>query len=84
MAVSMDPDLSLTLIWALPFLALFMTWGIRGGCPLQGHPGQNRQAPLVLRENLTGIRVVRAFNREEHEAERFDGQQGTWSKPISE
>lgn len=26
---------------------------------------------LILRENLTGIRVIRAFNREEHENKRF-------------
>jgi hypothetical protein len=28
---------------------------------------------LVLRESLTGVRVVRAFNRIEHERARFDG-----------
>ncbi len=73
MAVSMDPDLSLTLIWALPFLALFMTWGIRRGMPLfRAIQAKIDRLNLVLRENLTGIRVVRAFNREEHEAERFD------------
>ncbi|MDQ3927966.1 MAG: ABC transporter ATP-binding protein/permease, partial [Chloroflexota bacterium] len=27
---------------------------------------------LVLRENLTGIRVIRAFNREQYERDRFD------------
>ena len=27
---------------------------------------------LVLREGLTGVRVVRAFNRVEHEKKRFD------------
>ena len=28
---------------------------------------------LVVRENLTGLRVVRAFDREAHEEKRFDG-----------
>ena len=30
----------------------------------------------VLREQITGIRVVRAFVREPHEAERFAGANG--------
>jgi ATP-binding cassette subfamily B protein len=31
----------------------------------------------TLQENLTGIRVVRAFARQDHECERFDGDNGT-------
>lgn len=73
MAVSMDAKLSLTLIWVLPILAILMTAGIVKGMPLFKAIQQKiDRMNLVLRENLTGIRVVRAFNRVEHEARRFD------------
>lgn len=73
MAVSMDVDLSKTLIWALPFIFLIMLSGIRRGMPLfRTIQAKVDRLNLVLRENLTGIRVVRAFNREDHEAKRFD------------
>lgn len=73
MAVSMDARLSLTLLWALPVLGLVMTIAIVRGMPIFKAIQQKiDRLNLVLRENLTGIRVIRAFNRDEHEAERFD------------
>lgn len=73
MAVSMDPRLSLTLIWVLPVLTVLMAAAIVKGMPLFKAIQQKiDRLNLVLRENLTGIRVVRAFNRMEHEANRFD------------
>lgn len=73
MAVSMDANLSVTLLWVLPLLAALMTAGILKGMPLfKAIQAKIDKLNLVLRENLTGLRVVRAFNRTEHEAARFD------------
>lgn len=38
---------------------------------------------LVLRESLTGVRVVRAFNQEKQESERFDEANGYMTKMIT-
>jgi len=72
MAVSKDPALSLVFVIVLPILAgaIFLIAG--KGLPLF----KSMQIKLdrlnrVLRENLTGIRVVRAFNRLDHEKKRF-------------
>ncbi len=73
MAVSMDARLSLTLVWVLPVLTVLMTAAILKGMPLfKAMQEKIDKLNLVLREGLTGIRVIRAFNRTEHEAERFD------------
>ena len=68
-------DRSLTLVFAvtLPILVLVIWLIMRKAMPLF----KQVQAKLdklnrVLRENLTGIRVIRAFNRISHENERFD------------
>lgn len=68
-------DRSLTLIFAvtLPVLVLVIWLIMRRAMPLF----KQVQAKLdklnrVLHENLTGIRVIRAFNRISHENERFD------------
>lgn len=38
----------------------------------------------VLKENLSGVRVVKAFNREKNEIEKFDEKNATYSKDIYE
>ncbi|WP_342553228.1 ABC transporter ATP-binding protein [Paenibacillus sp. FSL R7-0652] len=74
MAVSQDAKLSTIFLVVLPVLA--------GAIALIGSKGfplfkqiQKRldRLNLVLREQLTGIRVVRSFNRGEHERVRFNG-----------
>ncbi len=72
MAVSKDPRLSLALLGVLPFLALAIGIVVRKGLPLF-HSMQTKldKLNLVLRENLTGIRVIRAFNRTDYEQKRF-------------
>lgn len=73
MAVSKDAKLSLIIIVVMPILALAI--GIIGkkGMPLfKKMQLKIDKLNLVLRENLTGIRVIRAFNRLDHEKKRFD------------
>ena len=73
LAYSKDHGLTLILVAALPVIAAVV--GVVG---FQGIPlfrlvqGKIDRVNLVLREKLTGIRVVRAFNRVEHERKRFD------------
>jgi ATP-binding cassette subfamily B multidrug efflux pump len=73
MAISKDPKLSLVIIGVLPILALAIYLIVRKGIPLfKSMQTKIDKLNLVLRENLTGVRVVRAFNRSEYEKKRFD------------
>ena len=73
MAVSEDARLSLILVAVLPVIAGAIVFLASKGLPLfQIMQKKIDRLNLVLRENLTGVRVVRAFNRDEHEAERFN------------
>lgn len=72
LAMSKDATLSLVLIAIVPVLALLILLVFRKGGPLfKSMQTKLDRLNLVLRERLTGIRVIRSFNRDEHEAERF-------------
>lgn len=72
MAVSRDAKLSLIFVVIIPILALAIFLIVTKGLPLfKAMQKKLDQLNLVLRENLTGIRVIRAFNRVEYEKERF-------------
>jgi len=72
MAYSKDHKLTLVLAVALP-LMLFIIGGVASIIVPLFKTLQLKldKVNLVLRENLTGIRVIRAFNRLAHESERF-------------
>ncbi|KPV58586.1 multidrug ABC transporter ATP-binding protein [Paenibacillus sp. A3] len=73
MAVSQDAKLSLVLIVIIPVLvgAIFLI--ASKGIPLFKEMQKKLdKLNLVLREGLTGIRVIRAFNRAGHEKQRFN------------
>lgn len=73
MAVSKNPKLSLVLVVATPILGATMAIIARYSMPLFSlMQSKLDKLNLVLRENLTGIRVIRAFNKIEYEKERFD------------
>ena len=72
MAVSKDAVLSLVFVLVLPVLVLAILITFRKGVPLFKAMQINLdQLNRVLREGLTGIRVVRAFDRLDHEKARF-------------
>lgn len=74
MAVSKDATLSLLFIVALPVLLGTIFLVARKGFALfKAMQVKLDKLNLVLRENLTGIRVIRAFNRTEQEKQRFVG-----------
>lgn len=73
MAISIDATLALVLVAIIPVLALFITFVFRKGGPLfRRLQLQLDRLNRVLREHLTGVRVIRAFNRTEHEERRFE------------
>lgn len=73
MAVSRDQSLSLIILFVLPLLAGTIGLVAVKGVPLfKAMQVKLDKLNLVLRENLTGIRVIRAFNQTDHEKERFN------------
>jgi ATP-binding cassette subfamily B protein len=73
MALVKDRHLTLVLLATLPFMIIFM--GIVAGVivPMFGKMQDKLdRVNLVLRESLTGIRVIRAFNRQRSEGARFE------------
>ncbi|MDF2649712.1 MAG: multidrug transporter ATP-binding protein [Paenibacillus sp.] len=73
MATYKDAHLAIVLISIIPILALAIVGIMRKGLPLfKALQLKIDGINLVLRENLTGIRVIRAFNRSEHEKRKFE------------
>ncbi|MFC5450158.1 ABC transporter ATP-binding protein [Paenibacillus aestuarii] len=73
MATLKDAKLALVLICIIPILAIAIVAIMRKGIPLfKALQVKIDQINLVLRENLTGIRVIRAFNRSAHEQRKFE------------
>lgn len=74
MAVSKNAGLSVIIFASMALLTTLVMLIARKAMPLS----KSMQKKLdnvnrVLREKLMGIRVIRAFNTDEHEKERFDG-----------
>lgn len=73
MAYTRNPTLSLIFIVIIPILIVFIAIILRKVTPLfRSLQEITDDLNRVFREGLTGIRVIRAFNREEYEEERFD------------
>lgn len=73
MIVTRDARLSLVLAGSMPLIVGFIFIISRKAIPLFRSIQQKLdRVNLVLRERLTGIRVVRAFNRVESEKKRFN------------
>ncbi len=73
MAISRDPGLTTVLFAVLPILALAIFLIAKQGIPLfKAIQVKIDTLSRVVRENLTGIRVIRSFNRAAHETVRFN------------
>ncbi|MDP4094067.1 MAG: ABC transporter ATP-binding protein [Bacillota bacterium] len=73
LAMSKDKPLTLVLAVAIPVLVVFIVLVAKKIIPLfKSIQSKIDRINLVLRENLTGMRVVRAFNRIDKEKERFE------------
>lgn len=72
MAVEKDKGLSLILLSVLPVVITIILLVTRSATPLFKQMQKKLdQLNLVLRENLVGIRIIRAFSRLGHEKRRF-------------
>lgn len=73
MAVNKDAKLTLVLAVVIPILALAIYLVASKGIPLfKAQQKKLDKLNQVLRESLIGIRVIRSFNRTEHEKNRFN------------
>ncbi len=72
MALGKNAQLAALIVAAMPVLVLFVVLISRRAIPLfQSMQGKLDKLNRVTRENLTGMRVIRAFITEEHEKARF-------------
>lgn len=72
MAVLTSPQLSLLFIVLMPVVLVALAWVVSRSYPLFSRVQQQLDAlNTVMQENLSGVRVVRAFARGNHEIGRF-------------
>lgn len=73
MAINKNSDLSKILFVVIPVIAIVIFIIGKTGMPLfKAMQAKLDKLNLIVRENLTGIRVVRAFDKITYEKERFD------------
>jgi ATP-binding cassette subfamily B protein len=73
LALSQDMQLAWVLVAVMPVMALIFGLIMRGAVPLsQAMQVKIDRLNLVLGEGLSGVRVIRAFDRGAHQRERFD------------
>ncbi len=73
MAYRQDGPLTAILLVILPIMAVFIAVVMKRAIPLfQAMQVKIDRINLVMREKLSGVRVIRAFVRTEHEEQRFD------------
>ena len=73
MAMLLDWELSLVFLCMVPLMAGVVLFVSRHGIPLYSTVQDNvDRLTRILRENITGIRVVKALSREEHEKTRYN------------
>ena len=73
LALSQDTQLAWVLIAVMPVMALVFGLIMRGAIPLsQAMQAKIDRLNLVLGEGLSGVRVIRAFDRGAHQRDRFD------------
>ena len=71
-AFMISPKLALIFAFAIPIIIFIIQINIRKTFPLfKSVQDKLDKVNAVIRENLTGIRVVKAYNRAEHETKRF-------------
>lgn len=73
LAISREPGLSLVFLGSLPLLALLIFFVSRKAIPLYSSlQKKTDRLNLIVRENLIGVRVIRAFNKVTDEQKRFN------------
>jgi ATP-binding cassette, subfamily B, multidrug efflux pump len=73
MAVRLNPHLSVVLLVVVPVVGLLIAWNMKVGYPRYMKVQQALdRVNLVVREYLSGVRVVKAFNRFEYETDKME------------
>ena len=73
MAMTINLKLSLVFIAAAPLIAVVLYFIMSRSIPLYKNVQQKLdKVAQITRENLSGVRVVRAFSEQEYEKDRFD------------
>ena len=73
MSFVLDVSLSFILLIVIPVFILILYFTMKKSVPLYGNVQKKLdEISLKLRENLSGVRVIRAFARKDREKERFD------------
>jgi ATP-binding cassette subfamily B multidrug efflux pump len=73
MALQKDAKLTWVIAIVIPLIAVVISFTATRALPLfRAIQAKIDRINQVLREGLTGVRVIRAFNRGEHEKQRFD------------
>ncbi|MCH5315413.1 MAG: ABC transporter ATP-binding protein [Eubacterium sp.] len=73
-AIKINPRMSLILLAMLPIVIIIIVIALKFGFPMfQKMQKKVDNVNRVVQENLIGIRVVKAFVREEHEKKKFHG-----------
>lgn len=69
---TLEPVLTLVLVGILPFLAIVVYLVSKKGIPLYTKLQQSMdQMVRVVRENITGVRVIKALSKTQYEKDRF-------------
>jgi ATP-binding cassette, subfamily B, multidrug efflux pump len=72
MALIVNVKLALFFVILIPFLVVFLVWAMKkAGSLFKAVQGKLDRVNGVMRENLTGMRVIKAFYRGTHEEKRF-------------
>ncbi len=72
MSITLCPSLSVVLLFAVPLLALLQFFIIKVGFPrFSAMQSKIDGLNSTVQENLSNVRVVKSFVREEHEKEKF-------------
>ncbi|MGN1480757.1 ABC transporter ATP-binding protein [Porcipelethomonas sp.] len=73
MAMMLDLKLSIVFLIAAPIITLIIVWVMKKTVPMYKKIQKGLdKISLLTRENLEGVRVIRAFSRQEEEKKKFD------------
>ncbi len=79
--LNLNVKLGLLSVIAIPFMLLASVWFFkRVTKAFEAYQGQEAVLSTTLQENLTGVRVVKAFGRQEYEKGKFE--KDNWTKYV--
>lgn len=74
MAIRLNPSMSVILIVIIPIISIFIALNMKVGYPFYRTIQKSLdKVNSIIREYLSGVRVVKAFNRFQYEVDRFKG-----------